>query len=255
MKKTMLALAMSFAMIALTAQESGNIMLSDQQVVPPQFEGVDLEQTKVEIKKAPICCFLEQNLSVEGLNKFYLPEGTVAIEFTINADGKLSNFVVANSVNHYLDKAVIDCIKKTRGLWRPGEVNGQPSPMEKRVYVRFDDPNNRSFNAIARDHYMAATKRYYEGKKIARDIFLTDAQKQRKSERFYNNSLKQLQAATVYLPNDPSLAFWKAKNYEALGMRDEMNKMMQQRKALLSLELKEQRLDEHYDLAIISLQK
>ncbi|MBS2211808.1 energy transducer TonB [Carboxylicivirga mesophila] len=252
MKKTLLTIAMCFFVLGLVAQEERNIMLSDQQVVPPKFKGVE-PVVKEEVKQSPICCYLQENLELEVPINDYLPEGTVAIEFTINRDGTLSNFTVTNRVNYTLEQAVIACIKETEGMWQPGEVNGQPSPMEKRVYVRFDNPDNESFEQIARDHYLVALKRFKKGMYIEDNQLLSTNQRKRKSQRLFNSSLNQLDIATVYMPNDPTIAFWKARNYEELGMHKDMINMLEKRRELLSMKLSERELKNHYDLAIITL--
>ncbi|MBR8535179.1 energy transducer TonB [Carboxylicivirga sediminis] len=252
MKKTLLTIAMCFFVLGLVAQEERNIMLSDQQVVPPKFAGIEPE-VKEEVKQSPICCYLQEHLDIEVPANGMLPEGTVAIEFTVNSNGTLSNFTVANRVNYTLEQAVIECIKETEGMWRPGEVNGQPSPMEKRVYVRFDNPDNESFEQIARDHYLVAVKRFKKGMYIESNQLLANKKKVRKSQRQFNSSINQLNAATVYMPNDPTIAFWKARNYEQLGMHKEMINMLEKRRELLSMKLSERELKNHYDLAIITL--
>lgn len=251
MKKTLLIIAMCFFVLGLGAQEEKNYYLGDQSVVAPRFKGAEPE-VKEELKQSPICCFIQNNLELEVPINEYLPEGTVAIEFTINSNGSLSNFWVANKVNHTLEQAVIACIKETEGMWQPGEVNGRPSPMEKRVYVRFDNPNNESFEQLARRHYLVALKRFNKGLYIEDNQFMTVDKKQRKSQRAFNSSLDYLSEATILLPNDPSLAFWKARNYEQLGMYKEMLDMLEKRKELLSLKASERQLKNHYDMAIIT---
>ncbi|WP_430817146.1 energy transducer TonB family protein [Carboxylicivirga sp. RSCT41] len=251
MKKMLLTIGMCFFVLGLIAQEEKSIYLSDQQVVPPQFNEIEVEEVK---ERSPICCFLENNLEIDmPATSNYTPEGTVAIEFTVNKDGTLSNFVVVNHVDDYLNQAVIDCIKETEGKWRPGEVNGTPSAMEKRVYVRFDIPDNPPFEELARQNYQYALKRYHKGENIQSNKMLSSKKQTRKSHRMFNRSLNQLDAATVYMPNDATLAFWKAKNYEKLGMHKEMIDMLELRQTLLSMDLSEQELDKFYDLAVITL--
>ena len=252
MKKMLLTIAMCFFVLGLVAQEEKSIYLSDQNVVPPQFNEIEVEETVKE--RSPICSFIEQNLEIKTPSSTdYFPEGTVAIEFTVNSDGTLSNFIVVNRVDYQLEEAVIDCIKKTEGKWRPGEVNGNPSAMEKRVYVRFDSPDNPPFEELARQNYHYALKRFHKGENILNNKLLSAEKQSRKSNRFFNRSLSQLDAATVYMPNDATIAFWKAKNYEKLGMHKEMLDMLELRQTLLSMDISEQELKKFYDLAVITL--
>ncbi|MBK3515773.1 energy transducer TonB [Carboxylicivirga marina] len=232
--------------------------LADSRVTSPVFTGVKVESVET-VKKNPICCYLEENLDVKNLvNDFDYPiEGTVGVEFTISTDGSVSDFEEVNHVTKELYQAVVDCIKETDGMWAPGTVEfkedtPEPTPMETRIYVKFDTPDNASFEELARQHYRFAIKRYARAENIQDDKLLSKNKKTRKSTRMFNRSLNHLEAATVYIPNDPSLAFWKAKNFEQLGMHKEMFDMLEQRKMLLSLSSEEQTLKQHYDLAIIS---
>ena len=251
MKRVMLFIGMFLLALGLMSQSKKTYMLGDQHVVPPKFVVEEVE--KPASNTSPICCYIQENLPLDKRIKGNATEGTVAIEFTVNADGTLSDFIVANKVSYELDRSVIDCIKESEGMWKPGEVNGRPSAMEKRVYVRFDDPDNVSFETIARSRYFAAIKRFQKGQNIENNNLLEKHKQERKAQRLYKNAIAQLNDATVYLPNDPSLAFWKAKNYEQLGMFKEMTEMMELRSHLLSMRLDERKLQEYYDLAVIYL--
>ncbi len=254
MKKTLLIIAMFFVTLGLAAQEVEGKLLGDQKVVPPKFKGIEAkEEPKAEPKLSPICCFIQENLEIEMPSSEFLPEGTVAIEFTVNRDGSLSNFTVVNPVNHTLELAVIECIKETEGMWQPGAANDNPVAMEKRVYVRFDRPDNDSFEEIARRHYLVAVKKFNKGVNAENNQFLTTEKKNRKAQRAFNSSLNCLNEATVLLPNEPTIAFWKARNYEHLGMHKEMIEMLEQRKFLLSLKHSERTLTDYIDMAIITL--
>jgi hypothetical protein len=251
MKKTLLTIGMCFLILGLTAQEEKSYMLEDQHVVPPQFN--EIVENKTEAMPSPICHFIQETLDLDGINMDYYTEGTVAIEFTVNKDASLSNFIVVNPVDYNLEQAVISCIKKTEGKWKPGEVNGTPSSMEKRVYVRFDVPDNPPFEVLARQRYQRALKQFNKGENNEDNKLFDQNKRMRKSQRMYNYSLNQLAAATVYMPNDASIAFWKAKNYEKLGMHKEMIEMLELRKTLLSMNMSEQKLEDFDDLAIITL--
>ena len=250
MKKMSVIIGMCFLVLGLMAQNKKTFMLDDQQVVPPKFVGEVVNEPVVET--SPICCFLQKNLPNDKRINGSLTEGTVAIEFTVNKDGSLTNFVVVNGVSFDLDQSVIDCIKDSEGMWQPGEVNGRPSAMEKRIYVRFDNPDNAPFEEIVRNHYYTAIKHFTKGQNFENNKLIEKNKQERKAHRMYKHSLAQLNDAMVYLPNDPSLAFWKAKNYEQLRMDEQMIEMLELRRELLSMRADEQKLKEYNNLAVIS---
>ncbi|MCU4155578.1 energy transducer TonB [Carboxylicivirga sp. A043] len=252
MKKMLLSIGICFFVLGLVAQEQGYAWMEGSTVVPPQFKGTESAQ-KEDVKKSPICCYLMENLEIESSVNTPAVEGTVVIEFTVNTDGSLSNFKVINHVSYDLEFAVIDCIRQTEGMWKPGKVDNRPSSMEKRVQVRFDAPDNPSFEEIARNYYSNALQRFMKAEDIQKSKLLSQKKIERKANRRYNQSLNLLEAATVYIPNDPTLAFWKARNYEQLGMYSEMQDMLDYRKALLSMQISEQKYSKNYDMAIITL--
>ncbi len=249
MKKMLLLIGMCFLAFGLCAQEEGSYLLSDQHVVPPQFEGESAKD--VNVNQSPICCYIQNNIDYPEMARENYREGIVGIEFTIEPDGSLSNFVVSNAVDHYLDDLVISCIKKTEGMWKPGMVNNTPSPMEKRVYVKFDLEGNDSFNELAERYYFNAIKHFTKGENAQSNNLLTASKQKKKSTRQYNASLAQLDKATVLFPNDVAILYWQAKNYENLGMEEEMLEMMERRNELVAMKLLEEELVGHYDLATI----
>ena len=251
MKKMLFIIGMCIITLGLNAQDQKNL-LEDQRVEPPKFKGEKIEREQVEIKKSPICCFIENELEYPEFTNVDTPEGIVVIEFTINADGNLSNFKVTNPVDYHLEQAVISCVKQTDGMWTPGKVNGQYSSMEKSVSVKFDVEGNPSFNEISKGYYFSALRKFHNGQNTIEDNLLTIKKKERKSERLFNSSLRSLDKATVYKPNDASVLFWKARNYEMLGMRTEMRETLKKRNALLSQQINGKSTIDNYDLAIIN---
>lgn len=250
MKKLLLLIGMCFFTLTLVAQETEKRhFLADQTVVPPQFKGEQVEQQQT----SPICCYIEKNLELPDrhLIEKYQIEGTVVIDFTVEADGSLTNFVISNYVDNDLNYAVIDCIKETQGMWAPGMVNDKPAPMEKRIYVKFDIEGNPSFEEIARNYYNIATKRFAKGEQIQNSDGFNSKKRVRKYTRKYNSSIRLLNHATVYCPNDASIFLWKAKNYEQLGMNQQMLEMLERRKEVLSMTHTEKKLEGYYDLAVI----
>lgn len=250
MKKMLLILGMCFFALGLRAQERTN-MLEDQSVEPPKFKGEQVEKEKRERAKSPICHFIEKELAYPEIESDFPPEGVVVVEFTVNNDGNLSDFNVTNPVAYHLDQAVVSCLKKTNGMWIPGKVNGQFSPMEYRVFVKFDAPDNPTFEEMAVGFYMAAFKKYNKGCNIEKDMLLSANKRDRKSTRMFNSSLFYLAKASVYYPNNPTVAFLQANNYGKLGMDELMREKIRELTELDSSPLPEQWENDQFNMAVI----
>lgn len=254
MKKMLFTVAMCLLALGLNAQENMNILLGDQQVVAPKFIGekVETEPLKPATNQSAICCYLQEHLPSDIRINANSAEGTVAIEFTVNKDGSLSDFIVANHVSYELDESVIDCIKQTEGMWKAGETNGIPTAMEKRVYVKFDAPGNPSFESITKGLYFSAIRKHNKADYVQNNKLIDTEKQIKKTQRLYRQSLANLERATVYMPNDPTLAYWKAVSYENLGRHKEMIDMLERRQELLSMHLDEQNLNDYHDLVTIN---
>lgn len=251
MKKMLLVFGMCFFVLGLIAQEHKNL-LEDQLVEPPKFSDEITDKKAPKIEKAPLCCFIENELICPDVYLDFPPEGIVGIEFTINPNGKVSNFKVVNPVDYHLEQAVINCLKQTNGMWTPGKVNGQYSAMEKRVYVKFDIEGNRSFDEISRGYYYLAVKKFYKGKNTLENKLLSTNKKEKRSDRMFKSSLAYLEKATVFNPNDATLEFWKSRNYEMLDMPNEMHQALRNRRNLLSQEMNNNENTNTYELAVIT---
>ncbi|MFC2089302.1 TonB family protein [Bacteroidota bacterium] len=62
--------------------------------------------------------------------------GTVMVQFTIRADGSLTDITVVNSTNDKLDDKAVDIIKNMPE-WNPGKQRGKPVLMKVQLPVRF----------------------------------------------------------------------------------------------------------------------
>ena len=205
MKKLLLVLMIGFLSTSLYSQKE----LKETKVTPPHFSGSLIEEEKPVVEKSPICRYIEKELVYpEEVQDFY-PEGVVVVQFTVEADASVSDFVVTNSVSYELDNSVIDCLKGTKGMWIPGKVNGINTPMEKKVYVKFDVMDTPSLNELAISSYNTAMKRYQKAFECKKNEFLAENRRVKKAERRFNKSLTHLEMASTYKPNDPSILFWQ----------------------------------------------
>ena len=247
MKKLLLIIMVGFLSLSLYAQKE----LKETKVQPPHFRGVIIEKEEPVIEKSPICRYIEKELVYPQEVKDFFPEGVVVVQFTVNTDASVSDFVVTNSVAYELDNSVIDCLKGTNGMWIPGKVNGNYAAMEKKVYVKFDILDTPSLTELALSSYNTAVKRYQKGTKFQENINLAENKRIKKSERRFNRSLNHLDLATTYKPNDPSILFWQARNYNQLGDISKMNEKLEQYLEIINAQMAMEEFKDGYDLAVI----
>jgi len=64
-------------------------------------------------------------------------EGTVELEFTVEKDGRLSNFRLLKGIGYGCDEQVIAAIKKTNAQWKHASDNGMSYNMKESITVEF----------------------------------------------------------------------------------------------------------------------
>ncbi len=69
-------------------------------------------------------------------------KGNVVVEFTVEADGRIANFKVLESIGQGCDEEVIRLIKEGPA-WLAGKQNNQPVESQVRVTVNFDPAKTR----------------------------------------------------------------------------------------------------------------
>jgi TonB family protein len=133
-------------------------------------------QDNIEYPKEAIKCF---------------NQGTVVVQFVVNANGELSDFKVINSVCPEIDKEVIRVVKTTDGMWKPALTSGKPVPMIKEVSMMFAtsvevkdlEAPVEYFTLLARNCWMRGNKLLVEKHNLKR-------------------AMKQYDEAIKYLPYD-----------------------------------------------------
>lgn len=128
-------------------------------------------------------------------------EGKEIIHFTINPDGSVSNFKVVNSVSPRIDEEVIDALKTTDGMWKPGYNNENVIPMEKEFSMVFK-------LAETRDLIERATDQFKRGNKL-----LLIKEKPKRALQHFNRGL-------VYVPESKPLLFLRGLTRYELGNKD-----------------------------------
>ncbi|MCW3788446.1 energy transducer TonB [Plebeiibacterium sediminum] len=190
----------------------------------PKYSGpvYGVENTKDMIN--PISKFLYQDLSNKVQAEYTeFQEGTVVIDFTVNEDGSLENFIVRNSVSYTNDNEVIESIKSTSGKWIPGSKDGVPVQMEKRVVIAFSDENSPALEEQAIYYSTKGIRKFYKAEQCESDPFLSDEVRLKRSDRKYHTALNRFNKAESLRPEEAQIIFWQAKTYEKLGddlMRD-----------------------------------
>ena len=252
MKRVLLILLGCLLGISLLAQEDKARQLKETKVEPPRFEK-PMEYEEVEIiKPSPICYYIQEELIYPEVTGGYQNEGIVGVEFTVEPDGTLSNFIVTNPVSPELDWAVIECLKGTDDLWIPGKVNGKNASMQKLVYVKFDVLGNPTHTEMAMHFYLSGTDIYQRA--LARtDEHSTRAN--RKAKRGFKRTMNALDQALRYSPEDPSVIFWQAATYGQQGNQDMMNKKLDRYLEIINATGFQRVPEEELEIAVITRTK
>lgn len=208
MKKTGLLTGMLFVVIFVSAQIKE---LSETLVESPRFNFEHSHND--DSNRSPVSYYLQESLN-DGSS---YSEGVVVILFTIKADGTLANFTIENSVSKTNDDAVIRSIQSTSGMWNPGLVNGNPVEMQRKFFVRFLNPENKSLEMLAQENINLAIRKYYQAIQTKENICLSAKKADKKADRKLNATLVLLEGANKYQPEEPSVFFWQACTYEQLG--------------------------------------
>ena len=178
-----------------------NVEVDEVKVTPPKFTGIENATASSNTgESALINNYLIKNLVCPKGAVECEKEGTEVIEFTVNPDGKLSNFKVINSVCSEVDEELIRLLRSTNGMWLPGYNNGEPTAMEREVSLMI---GSYKPDEIA-SHFVNKAEKLFEMGSLS---FCVD-QKPKKALRYYDKGLR-------YMPNDKSLLLLRGFcNYE-----------------------------------------
>ncbi len=229
MKKVGVFLVAMFFTLLCMGQEYQKI--EEIEVIAPTCNGemlgieMDFEGTNV------LNAFLNAELQKEA-EMLGFQSGTVVLDFTVLTDGTISGFIIQNSVSNLNDEAVKRAVQLTSGCWNPGVNNGTPIIMEKRIAVNFVNPDGKSLEELAKEHYLYGIKKINIAENIENSYFLTQEQKDRKMKRKLHAALYHFKEATRLLAAEPSVVLWELKAYEKLG-----DVLMSEKKELQYLEL------------------
>ena len=187
--------------------------LSETVVESPTFKGSNYFNYDENMDCSPICQYLAEKLD----GKSFMEQGVVAVLFTVNRNGTLSNFTLEHSISKSTDEIVLATLKSTSGYWTPGQVNGTLSQMEKKIYVRFYNPQKGTLNEQGNGMLQMAIKNYNSAKNLSNNFYLSEAKVERRTGNKLRTAIQLLSEAEKLIPTEPAVAFWQACVYEQIG--------------------------------------
>ena len=142
-------------------EEMKNVLeKSEVEVNPPKFTGIkDVLKFENDINSNSISQYVADNYPVQDNSEF--SEGTEVIRFNITSEGKLTDFKVINSVSYKIDEEIIDIIKTSEGMWKPGYNNQKAVTMEKEVILKIKSNLNRDFLHTAKIYFKKGTENLF----------------------------------------------------------------------------------------------
>jgi tetratricopeptide (TPR) repeat protein len=166
--------------------------LTEVKVTPPAFTGIQLVSDEPDGQGNLFARHLLENFEYPVKAMQCGIQGTGVVQFVVQSDGKLTDFIVINSICPELDDEFIRVIKTTEGMWNPGSNNGNPVQMEKEISMMFV-ADFEWYNNKPKEYFAKKAKAYYEN---ANTLFLKK-HNLKKALRNYNQTIK-------YLPYDAS---------------------------------------------------
>lgn len=181
---------MFLSMFVFGQNQSTHLM--EVEVIPPRFTGVDNVMMPYS-KTTTISNYLAARFEYPVKNRL-LFEGIEVIHFIVNADGLLTDFVVVNSVSPQIDEEVVEILKSSNGMWKPGYNNGEAIAMEKEVTLEIRVGETKKV-ALKHDFEQKAQYSFSKGT----NLFFIKGKPAR--------AMKFLDAAVRYQPYDKSAYF------------------------------------------------
>jgi hypothetical protein len=170
-----------------SAQNLPTNILNSVNVTPPAFTGIKGTMDVLEMPgTASINDYLTTNIQIPEKVRERGIEGTEIVQFTVMANGNLTDFNVINSISHIIDNIVIESLQSTDGMWKPGYNNNIPVDMTKEVAITFLADNSNHV-------------------KIAQHLFRKGGKKLKKNKT--KRAVKLYDRAMIYQPYSEPLLF------------------------------------------------
>ncbi|MNZ83080.1 Gram-negative bacterial tonB protein [compost metagenome] len=94
------------------------------------------EEAQLAVSGSAYQIYINKNIAYPKAYTEMGREGTVEVEFTVQADGTLTDFKVLRSMGVDFDKPSVDVLKNGP-KWLPALKNGKPVKSRQRHYVNF----------------------------------------------------------------------------------------------------------------------
>lgn len=161
--------AISMLVASFAAGQNRNV--EEVKVTAPQFTGVkNAINVHNETSAALIRNYLKENVGFPEEAASVKAEGTEVVQFTVTANGNVTDFKIINSVCKAIDNEIIRALKETNGMWLPGYNNGNPVEMTKEVSMVFclnrksSESINELFKEKAANCFIAGSAALFEKK-------------------------------------------------------------------------------------------
>jgi tetratricopeptide (TPR) repeat protein len=194
-------------LMALIAQGQNETLISpghlgEIKVTPPEFAGMNINRPVNNLSL--INSYLVENVKINNVN--YGHQGTEVVQFTVTAEGNITDFNVINSVSRDIDKEMIRVLKTTKGMWKPGLNNNQAVAMTQEASMIFylgeqKESAGKIFNERAKVYYKDGGKALFE-------------------KHNANKALKCFSNGIQYLPYDKGLLLMRGFCRYELGDRE-----------------------------------
>ena len=160
-KLLLLLLCLVISIPAFSQNEKDHTTLEEVQVSPPEFTGIEDATHFLNGENANVSLlsrYMLNHVQYPDIDIESIREGKEIIRFTVQPDGSLTDFTVINSVSPSIDNEVINVMKSTEGMWKPGYNNETTVPMEKEFSIVFKIPGTRSLQSQSVSRYKRGSK-------------------------------------------------------------------------------------------------
>ena len=203
MKKfLLLILCLAIPGLTFSQNEKGRKTLEEVEVSPPEFMGVQSAtlyfNSDKTIGASLLSEYVKNRVEYPAADIEAFREGKEIVRFTVQPDGSLTNFKVVNSVSASIDSEVINALKSTDGMWKPGYNNENIVPMDKEFSMVFKLMETN-------DLMTKATVQFKRGNKL---LLIKERPKR---------ALQHFDQGLVYVPDSKPLLFLRGLTRYQLG--------------------------------------
>ncbi len=112
-----------------------------------------LDKESIFIGEEGIRSFFENNLTYPEKAEENGTQGTIIVRFVVEKDGSVTDVKIVGKefLGNGLEEEAIRVIKKTSGLWKPGEISGNPVRSYFRIPISFRIPEEEEENTYKPD--------------------------------------------------------------------------------------------------------